>query len=115
MTTPIDSATLTDEMFSGEQIAEAIGNLASYDKYTDVATLINGEYGPAVLKAFAELARTLGLPVTIESYRMAIRTEKPIEDQRRSAIQSLRYRAERGEIEPAYLYGRPGDLDGVTG
>ena len=109
MSTTDDRTEYTDEMFSGKQIAEAVSALASYSKYTDVATLASREYGPDVLEAFAKLARALKLPVTIESWRLVIREEKPIEEQRLAAIQNLQYKAERGEIEPAYLYGRPGE------
>jgi hypothetical protein len=97
--------TYTAEMFSGEQIATALNQLSDYERYTEVATLAGGEYEPATLKAFAELARTLKLNVRA-SYNFTIRREQPLEARRNSALHNLQRLAERGEIEPAYLYGR---------
>ena len=109
MSTETTDRTYTDDMFSGEQIAEAIAAQSPYDKYTDVATLRQGEYKPETLEAFAKLARTLGGNITTSYGNMAVQRERPIEERRLTALYALRAKAERGEIEPAYLYGRPED------
>lgn len=109
--TMTDAIEYTAELFSGEQIAEAIGKLSDYHRYADVATLTNGDYGPETLEAFAKLARTLGLRVATTGYNLTIRREVPHEKQREAALRNLQAQAERGEIEPAYLHGRPGCED----
>jgi hypothetical protein len=100
---------ITAELFSGEQILEAIAALQDYYKYEDVASLKSGTYEPEALEAFAKLARVLKLPVSGQYGGLTIRRELPIEQQRKSALEELQRKAERGDIEPAYLYGRPGD------
>jgi hypothetical protein len=101
---------ITAELFSGEQIVTAISELSDYERYADIATLSAGdEYQPEVLEAFAKLARVLKLPVSTRYGNMVIRREHPIEKLRESALYNLQRKAERGDIEPAYLYGRPGD------
>jgi hypothetical protein len=107
----VDTIEYTAEMFSGEQIADAIAKLQDYEKYVDVSRLSVGamDFEPEVIEAFAKLARSLHLPIHFEYGGLTIRREKPLEERRRSALLDLQRRAERGEIEPAYLHGRPGD------
>jgi hypothetical protein len=104
MTTTAD--TYAAEMFSDAQIATAMDELADYERYDDVASLASGTYEADTLEAFAKLARTLKLPVMGEYSNLKIRRERPVARRRESALSNLRRQAERGEIEPAYLYGR---------
>ena len=106
-----DTIEYTAELFSGEQITAAIEALSDYERYADVATLYSGEYEPETLEAFAKLARTLKLPVSTRYGNLTIRREKPHAERREIALRELQRKAKRGEIEPAYLYGRPGDSD----
>ncbi len=98
-------STFTEDLFSAEQIEAAVEGLGEYDRYQVVAWLETGEgeVAPDVLEAFAKLARTLKLTVTVGYQRLNIRREKPYAQRRSTAIERLQSRAERGEITPANL------------
>lgn len=87
------------ELFTEQQIADAIGNLPDFSKYVTVAQLAVGEYAPSVITAFAALAKALELPVATESYvGLVIRRLKPARDLRACALDQLIHKRERGEI-----------------
>lgn len=91
-----------DEMFSGEQITGALGELADYERNDEIVTLAAGTYEPVVLELFAKLARALGTKVGSKYGSFCIIREKPLAERRESAISNLRRKAEKGEIIPAY-------------
>jgi hypothetical protein len=97
----------TAEMFSGEQIAGALAKLDGYERWRDIATLADGQYEAETFEAFAKLARTLKAPIATEYGALKVRRERSLDERRGYAIGNLRRQAERGEIEPAYLYGKP--------
>jgi hypothetical protein len=107
----LDTREYTAEMFSGEQITEAIGALPDDNRYADVSRLSGSDmdFDPDVIEAFAKLARSLHLPIRLQYGGLVIRRERPLHELRRQALYELQRKAERGEIEPAYLHGRPGD------
>lgn len=95
--------TYTDDMFSDEQVAEALSSLTTWETWEDVATLINGDYKHGVVTAFSALAGQLGLSVTVSGSGLVIRRQRTDADKRAIALRGLRYRAGRGEIVPANL------------
>ena len=101
-----------DDMFSEDQIAQAIGELSEYYTMRVIATLAAGAYTPAVIRAFTALADSLGLAVDMDGSGMTLRTEQGYRYQRDQALSNLRYAAERGEITPAAM--EPAGSEGTT-
>lgn len=92
------------ELFSEDQIARAMAELPDYEQMEDAATLSTGTYDPAVVTAFAALAKALKGDVLMTGYNgMQVRRLRPEETRRASAVYRLQQAAERGEIEPALL------------
>ena len=92
---------MSENIFSDEQIAKAISELSSYNKYKDIATLTAGDYNPEVIEAFAKLARALKSAIRSEYGNLKVVQELPYADQLKSALATLKYQAERGELIPA--------------
>jgi len=77
--------------FSEDEINKAIDLLESNYLYDDAATLIQGEWSPAVIAAWAALAKAIGSNISMDGYgRMAIRVATSDEKRRESALSNLR-------------------------
>ncbi len=99
------------ELFSDEQIAQALEDLGDYEKYEDAATLAAGVYDPAVIEIFTKLARVLGTTVTSAYGGMKIMREKPLSERRAATLRSLQDAAEQGTIIPAQVTFLPGEKE----
>ena len=65
----VDTIEYTAEMFSGEQIAQAIDALSDDNRYADVSRLSGDmDFEPDVIEAFAKLARTLHCPIPVAAW-----------------------------------------------
>lgn len=80
-----------EDEFSETEINTAIGLLTTNYLYEEAATLMAGEHSPAVLTAFAALAKALGANIFTENYgRMIVRTPTSDEKRREAALSNLR-------------------------
>jgi hypothetical protein len=91
------------DFFQVEAVDEWVRTrLSDYTKFKTLASLsLEGEIQPAVLVKFAELAKTLGMPIMTEDYGKTLYVKKlrPVEELRRDAVGEMRRAHERGEID----------------
>lgn len=80
---------LAAEQFTEAEIQEAMEKLPDYQKYEEISVLRKGTYAPSVIAAFAKLADSLGQPVMLDGYQLAISALKPEEDRRKAALREL--------------------------
>lgn len=91
------------DSFTEEEIAEAVAKLSDSSLYSDVATLADGNYPPAVLTAFAKLAEVLHSEVHTAGYGgLKIRRPTSDSERRSSALSALASKVYDANRDKAY-------------
>lgn len=109
-----------DEMFTEEEIVEAVKHLDSYNLSKNVVTFVGPDFTPAQLTAFAKFAEALGknTVVTHEYNGWVIKRDTSDEERRESALSHLKSDRDRSnrKTAKASLTSRfaAGDLSEIT-
>lgn len=98
-----------NQIFSEDQIAAEIADMSESQKNKTIVSLdLEEAVDPAVIAAFAALAKTMGARVSSLYQSLVITRPRPAAQLRESALSTLQWKYEQGKITADLLDGDGG-------